>query len=290
LVKAGLLPALAKGYMGEVGTRWSIAELRPGAEAFERLAEALLKDAIFQRAWLPAAEPPGPQAQAFLTAALRRGARSLHEILAATPLPPGARLLLLIDQFEELFRYRSVDENQAAAFAALLLEAVKHEDIYVVITMRSDFLGRAAEFQGLPEAINDGLYLTPRLTREQLAAAITKPALLFGGSVEGGLVNALCNEAGHDPDQLPLLQHLLMRLWGKGEALKLDDYARLDGLQGALNGHAEEAWKSLASRFAKGGLRGIQEQQIPLAPLFQRGERLIAWLSTSKRKLSRGKH
>lgn len=249
LVKAGLLPALAKGYMGEVGTRWSIAELRPGAQAFERLADALLQDDIFRRVWLPPGQAPAPQAQAFLTAALRRGARSLHEILAATPLPAGARLLLVIDQFEELFRYRSQDENQAAAFAALLLEATAHADIYVVITMRSDFLGHAAEFQGLPEAVNDGLYLTPRLTRQQLTEAITKPVRLFDGKIEDGLVNALCNEVGHDADQLPLLQHALMRLW-QGSADKqpsLEAYRKLGGLQGALDGHAEEAWESLAA-------------------------------------------
>ena len=259
LVKAGLLPALAKGYMGEVGTRWSIAELRPGAAAFERLAEALLKDLSFRRAWLPAAEAAGPTAQAFLAAALRRGPLSLHEILAAKPLPPGTRLLLLIDQFEELFRYRSLDENQAAAFAALLLAAVGHADIYVVITMRSDFLGRAAEFLGLPEAINNGLYLTPRLNRAQLAAAIAKPALLFGGRVEDALVNALCNETGHDPDQLPLLQHALMRLWRQDPALKLRDYARLGGLKGALDGHAEEAWDSLAEPPRSHAPRGNEE-------------------------------
>ena len=150
---------------------------------------------------------------AFLAAALRRGARSLHEVLEPAPLPKGTRLLIVVDQFEEIFRYRTQAEDQAAAFVALLLESCRHEDIYIVITMRSDFLGKAAEFQGLPEAINEGLYLTPRLTREQLTDAIGKPARLFGGAVQEELANHLCNEAGNNPDQLPLLQHALMRLW-----------------------------------------------------------------------------
>ncbi len=206
-----MLPALARGYMGEVGANWCIAELRPGDQPFARLAEALLQDKAFWKAWVspirdggkaktyggaasrstPTPLPGGGNFReegqsnhiAFLTAALRRGARSLHEVLNQAGLPDGTRLLILVDQFEELFRYRDQAEDQAAAFAALLLEACRHPDIYIVITMRSDFLGQAAGFQGLPEAINAGLYLTPRLSREQLANAIGKPARLFGGKV-----------------------------------------------------------------------------------------------------------
>lgn len=240
LVKAGLLPGLAKGYMGEAGSRWSIAEMRPGDQPFVRLAEGLLEDKTFRQAW-------GNDQAAFLAAELRRGARSLHEVINQAPLPDGAKLLILADQFEELFRFREQQENQAAAFVALLLEACQHADIYIVITMRSDFLGAAAEFHGLPEAINNGLYLTPRLTREQLHDAICLPAQLFGGSVDDTLANALQNEAGNDPDQLPLLQHALMRLWDNDEDkhLTLAEYRDLNGLRGALNDHAEQAWKEL---------------------------------------------
>ena len=209
----------------------------------------------------------GKKAQdlAFLAAALRRGARSLHEVLEPSPLPKGTRLLIVVNQFEEIFRYRTQAEDQAAAFVALLLESCRHEDIYIVITMRSDFLGKAAEFQGLPEAINEGLYLTPRLTREQLTDAIGKPARLFGGAVQEELANHLCNEAGNNPDQLPLLQHALMRLWEQDQdkTLTLDEYRQLNGLQGALNGHAEQAWEELdavGQRIAESLFRALTER------------------------------
>ncbi|HRJ53576.1 MAG TPA: hypothetical protein PLE99_12485 [Candidatus Thiothrix moscowensis] len=275
LVKAGLLPGLEKGYMGEVGSRWAIAEMCPGDQPFVRLAEGLLADKVFVAAQgssphpnlppqggkeqevIPSSLPAplageglgkgGKAAPAALAAELRRGSRSLHEILTHAPLPAGTRLLLLVDQFEEMFRFREQEENQAAAFVALLLEACTHPDVYVVITMRSDFLGAAAEFHGLPEAINAGLYLTPRLSREQLRDAISLPAQLFGGSVEDALANHLLNEAGNDPDQLPLLQHALMRLWENDadKILTLDEYRGLRGLRGALNDHAEQAWQEL---------------------------------------------
>jgi Tfp pilus assembly protein PilF/ABC-type oligopeptide transport system ATPase subunit len=239
LVKAGLLAGLEKGYMGEVGSRWSIAEMRPGNQPFVRLAEALVEGNVF----ISLGENEVPS----LSAELRRGTRSLHEILQHSPLPDGNRLLLLVDQFEEMFRFREQEENQAAAFVALLLEACQHENIYVVITMRSDFLGAAAEFHGLPESINSGLYLTPRLTRNQLREAISIPAQLFGGSVDDELINHLLNEAGSDPDQLPLLQHALMRHWecDADKTLTLEEHLSLNGLRGALNDHAEQAWSEL---------------------------------------------
>lgn len=251
LVRAGLLPGLEKGYMGEVGSRWSIAEMRPGNQPFVRLAEALLEDKAFRLAWNPSTTIPGNQASdgeiASLTAELRRGALSLHEILRFSPLPEGTRLLLLVDQFEEIFRFRELEENQAAAFVSLLLEACGHPDIYVVITLRSNFLGDAVEFYGLPEAINSGLYLTPRLTREQLREAICLPAQWFGGAVEDALTNHLLNEAGNDPDQLPLLQHALMRMWegNADKTLTLAKYQGLHDLRKALDGHAEQVWEEI---------------------------------------------
>lgn len=244
LMRAGVLPALEKGYMGEVGARWAIAEMKPGDQPFLHLAEALLNDKGFATAWQHDGEAAKP---AILAAELRRGARSVHEIWAGTPIPEGTRLLLLVDQFEEMFRYREREENQAAAFVALLLEACQHPDIYVAITMRSDFLGTAAAFHGLPEVINSGLYLTPRLTRDQLHEAITLPAQLFGGTVDEALANYLQNEAGNDPDQLPLLQHALMRMWDSGEdkSLTLARYQGMNGLRGVLDKHAEQAWAEL---------------------------------------------
>jgi WD40 repeat protein len=189
----------------------------------------------------------------------------LHEILQHNPLPDGTKLLILVDQFEELFRFRTQAEDQAAAFVALLLEACSHPDIYVAITMRSDFLGAAAAFHKLPEMINDGLYLTPRLTRDQLRAAISTPALQFDGEVEAALTNHLLNEAGNDPDQLPLLQHALMRLWENSDdqILKLADFDGMNGLKGALDGHAELAFAELDTeqkRIAETLFRALTER------------------------------
>ena len=99
---------------------------------------------------------------------MRRGPLGLVELVRETELPGRTNLLVLVDQFEEIFRFRKhEDPSEATAFVNLLLDSAHQADvpIYVVITMRSDFLGDCAVFAGLPEALNAGQFLTPRLTR-----------------------------------------------------------------------------------------------------------------------------
>ena len=254
LVRAGMIAGLKTGFMCDAGSKWRTASMRPGEHPLAQLAAALL-----------AAAPSGTEyetdkAPLLIQAALRRGPLSLIEVARELDLCQDTNLLILVDQFEELFRFRKKgDPNEADAFVALLLNTAARRDlpIYIVITMRSDFLGDCALFRDLPEAINDGQYLTPRLTREQCAAAICGPARVFGGDVDDPLVNQLLNDFGPDPDQLPVLQHALMRMWhrrlkGSGEAtdtspvvLTVDDYESIGGLQYALSRHADEVLADL---------------------------------------------
>ena len=162
LVRAGLIAALETGFLADAGAGWRIAEMRPGDRPLARLAAALLApSALGPERGMDASEV------AIGHAMLRRGPLGLVEILRETQLPARENLLLLIDQFEEIFRFR--EQGSAAdadAFVALLLASFAQREvpIYVVLTMRSDFLGDCALFTGLPEAINDGQYLTPRLS------------------------------------------------------------------------------------------------------------------------------
>jgi WD40 repeat protein len=247
LVQTGLLNALEAGFLASAGVRWRMATLRPGNHPLRNLARALLEK-----------EALGPErggdenSEAFLLATLRRGPLGLVEIRREVALPQGTNLLVLVDQFEEIFRYRQQhDINEADAFVALLASAAQSEvPLYVLITMRSDFLGDCTLFAGLPETLNDSQFLTPRLTREQLQEAIIGPARVFGGDVEPALVNRLLNDMGTDPDQLPLMQHALMRLWNWASrqspvVLTLQDYETIGGLKEALSRHADEAYGQL---------------------------------------------
>jgi hypothetical protein len=146
LVRAGLLEALETGLLTTAGPVWCFATLRPGDHPMTELAAALLVALGGARS---------PDDVALRRAGLVRGPLSLIEELRERPLPDGGNLLILIDQFEELFRYQGLaGREEAEAFVALLLASAGQREvpIYVVLTMRSDFLGRSAEFEGLAEA------------------------------------------------------------------------------------------------------------------------------------------
>jgi formylglycine-generating enzyme required for sulfatase activity len=271
LIHTGLLNALEAGLLADVGLHWRIATIHPGEHPMRSLATALVDNAgvwsnslttsSLEHTALAGSQSSAQNAStlpssphdntALLLANLRRGPLGLIEALREEPLPKDQNLLIVVDQFEEIFRYREhQDRDEADAFVALLLRSVQESSvpIYIVITMRSDFLGECALFPGLPEALNDSQFLTPRPTREQRRLAIIGPAKVFGGDVEPSLVNRLLNDMGSDPDQLPVLQHALMRLWtianSRNETpvmLKLADYESLGGWGKTLSNHADQA-------------------------------------------------
>ena len=220
LVRAGLMPALLGGFMTSAGSNWRIAVIRPGNDPIGNLARALNSPDVFG-----SEIPENAALQVALTeASLLRGSRGLVDAVRQAMLAGNENLLVLVDQFEEIFRFACVAETQeyrdeAAAFVKLLLEAAKQRDIpiYVALTMRSDYLGDCSQFWGLPEAINESQYLIPRLTRDQLKEAITGPISVAHGNITPRLVARLLNDVGDNQDQLPVLQHLLMRMWDEWE-------------------------------------------------------------------------
>jgi energy-coupling factor transporter ATP-binding protein EcfA2/chemotaxis protein histidine kinase CheA len=254
LIRAGLTPALYGGLMAQTGSAWRIAVLRPGSNPIGNLACALSRDDV-----IGSPETDDDVQAAIIETTLRRSTLGLVDAVRQARLASYENVLVVVDQFEELFRFRSMrevvgSEDDAAAFVKLLLEAPRERDanIYVVLTMRSDFLGDCAQFWGLPEAINEGQYLIPRMTRDERRSAITGPALVADAEISAPLVNRLLNDAGDNPDQLPILQHALMRTWDywaahrrDGQPVGLEDYEAVGTMSDALSRHAEEAYAEL---------------------------------------------
>jgi tetratricopeptide (TPR) repeat protein len=161
----------------------------------------------------------------------------------------------------------------------LLIESAREADvaIYVAITMRSEYLGACALIEGLSDAINAGMFLTPRMTREHCREAIVGPAEVCNIEIEPALVNRLLNDLAnfapwdnHDAsdqldrlmrraDQLPLLQYTLNRMWQRAHErtptsrvkLTVDDYVAIEGLSGALNAHANQIFDQLGKQRAQ---------------------------------------
>jgi hypothetical protein len=94
--------------------------------------------------------------------------------------------------------------------------------VFVVLTMRTDCLGACTVFRDLPEVLNGGQYLIPRMTRDQLTESIEGPIAVGGAAITPRLVQRLLNDVGDDPDQLPILQHALMRTWSKGSEARAE--------------------------------------------------------------------
>src|SRR5262249_35875453 len=147
------------------------------------------------------------------------------------------------------------DDSRARStrFVKLLLTATGHTGlatatepapVYVVLTMRSDYLGKCAQFRGLPEALNDTQYLVPRMSRDQLRETIEGPIALSGSEISDRLVDRLLNDTGDNPDLLPVLQHALLRIWEQSEQARADgapmdlvhyEHESVRGMDQALN-------------------------------------------------------
>ncbi|MBM4042141.1 MAG: hypothetical protein FJ290_26895 [Planctomycetes bacterium] len=238
LVRAGLIHRLEVGHLTSAGARWRAALFRPGAQPLEALATAL-------------DETLGP-----MPGRAEELGRSTQALLHATRAgrKPEENLLLVVDQFEEIFRFQQEKElspRDAAHFVELLLAAEQNLSpdyrVYVVLTMRSDYLGDCAQFEGLPEALNRCQYLVPRMTGEQMAEAIEGPAALTDTEIEPDLVQRLLVDAAEGRDALPLLQHLLMCLWEQrkpspegGWRVTSEHYNWVGGPVKALNEHANK--------------------------------------------------
>ncbi len=210
LVRAGLLPAVLGGGMSQSGSAWEIAVMRPGGSPMAHLARALCDAGLY--------DADAEDVQFHIQATLSRSRNGLIEAVRQSPAAAGSKLLLVVDQFEELFRFNrasATSQEEAIQFVNLLLQATQQaeQSIYVVLTMRSDFLGECSQFLGLAEAVNDGEFLIPRMTRDQIQEAIQGPIRVRGAEIAPRLLFRLLNDVEDNQDQLPVLQHALMRTW-----------------------------------------------------------------------------
>lgn len=257
LIRAGLLPELYGGTMRAAGTHWRVAVMRPGADPIANTAQALCEADLYDL-------ESDPDAPLRVGVTLKRSGLGLVEAVRQAGLPERTNLLLVVDQFEEIFRYTRktpAAQEASATFVRLLLEASQQasQSIYVVLTMRSDFLGDCSRYRGLAEAINRSEYLIPRLNRDQWRSAIEGPVRVGGGEIAPRLVQRLLNDVGEDPDQLPLLQHALMRTWDHwvahrrpDEPIDLEHYEAVGGMNEALSRHADEAYAELPGEPLRG--------------------------------------
>jgi hypothetical protein len=202
LVYAGLKPELRLA-----NPPWRMVEMKPGGGPRRRL-QFCLEEGIKNVQW---------------SELLGKSSYGLVDGIAKADLNAGERVLIIVDQFEEIFAYRKkghAEAEEADLFVQQLLRASSEPGVpvYVLLTMRTDYLGHCALFRHLPEALNEGTYLAPRLTRHEQEEAIRSPLAVSGVEIEPEVVDLLLNAAEANRDELPVLQHLLKRLWEEWKA------------------------------------------------------------------------
>lgn len=252
LIYAGIVPNARAGFLKSKYTSWRVADFRPERTPFLNLCKALAKQLNIPE-------------QATVESELRHGFSALVDLYKNSPcyLDPElkaylqgdegqrsaikrqtANLIIIVDQFEEFFtnpeNYKhGVPSNDANLVLNLLLETARialDEDlpIFIVFTMRSDFIGQCAAFRSLPEYIGFSQFFVPRLNRSQLQQVIEEPAWLSGNRITRRLTERLIHDIAEGVDQLPILQHALNQIWHAAEEgrveMDLIHYAMVGGM------------------------------------------------------------
>jgi len=237
VVRAGLLPQVRAGALA--GSKdWPVVVLKPGPHPLETLAARLLPHMP------PGADPLA--ARQTLLETLRQDERGLHNAVqvALAAAPDDRRLLLLVDQFEEVFTLCQGEDERAGFIANLLYaSAIAGGQAVVALTLRADFYGKCAHYPALAGRLERNVLVGP-LRAAELRRAVEGPAEVVGLNYEKGLVDTILEDLGDEPGALPLLQHTLWELWQRrrGQWLTFDAYREIGGVQGALAHRAEEVY------------------------------------------------
>lgn len=237
VVRAGLIPRLRRGAGDRV---WDALTLVPTDRPLTSLAAALL----------PALESDLSEVDRLaevgkLATHLADGTVGLRDVAARVlAKQPGTdRLLLFIDQWEELYTLCADDAVRRAFVGHLLAAAV--DQVCVVSTIRGDFMGRALDNRDLADRLQDAVVSIGPMTRDELAETIVRPAEKTGLAWEPGLPETILDDVGDEPGGLPLLEFLLEGLWAerRGNVLTHEAYLRLGRVAGAIAYRAEDVFE-----------------------------------------------
>jgi WD40 repeat protein/transcriptional regulator with XRE-family HTH domain len=233
VVRAGLIPALRRGQLPG-SEHWLIADLLPGAHPFEELEAALLR---------VAANPPASLLEQLL-ADTRGLARAVKRVL---PADNALELLLVIDQFEEVFTLASNASRSHLLDSLVTAMLDEHSRMRVLITLRADFVDRPLQYVDFGELICQRSELVLALTPDELEHAIVGPAERTGLALEPGLVATIVRDVRDQPAALPLLQYALTELFERrvGHMLTLTSYHEIGGVAGALVYRADAVYLGL---------------------------------------------
>lgn len=292
LIAAGLIPVLKSS------DSWAVLYCRPGADPFGALASALIphlepgSDEISRAAQLPRLHEVLEQGQlTYLLAQILRTGKT-------------NRLLLFIDQFEELYTHCNAQRVRDRFLDSLVPLASSDSALKLVYTIRADFSSRLLSHRRFLDEIQDSDVKIGPMNPDELESVIRKPASDHDVRFEDGLTERILDDAGAEPGSLPLLEFALTELWSRqaGRTLTHSAYERIGQLSGAIAHRAEKVYRSLTSlqqeaarqiltrlvRLADEGGEDTR-QRIPLSALYSEellnsdsGRRVLAVLAEAR--------
>ncbi len=268
VVRAGLVPALRHG-AATGSDNWFVTTMVPGDNPYEALEAALLRVAV---------NPPPS-----LLGQLRDGKRGVLRGVRRCLRSDDHRLLIVIDQFEEVFTTASVDDTNAFLDALAVAVEDPTSPLKLVITLRADFYHRPLEHPEFARLMKDTVVEVIPLAGDEMERAIVEPARRLGVEFEPGLAARIAAQAVGVPSPLPLLQYTLSELFDlrDGNRLTTEKYDQIGGLTGALSARAEALYAEAdqhqrsAMRQAFGRLTGAGgttadlRRRVPIADLGQ---------------------
>jgi WD40 repeat protein/energy-coupling factor transporter ATP-binding protein EcfA2 len=247
LLRAGLLPALAGGSLAVLGSReWPALVITPRASPLTELAAKLAIPGETEAAALEAELRANPSASVMALRQLLRGPRDYD---------PSSRLVLIVDQFEELFTLCG-DEEERLAFVEALAAACAPEaeghvpPALVILSVRADFYGQCASYAPLVQSMEECQLVVGPMSLNELRDAIEGPARATGMLLQHGLVDELLHDlgadapAGYAAGRLPLLSHALLSTWQQreGRQLTLAGYQATGRIRDSVARTAERAY------------------------------------------------
>lgn len=259
LMRAGVIPELFNFKSNKEDSDWlDYVIFRPGDSPIENLGSALY-DVFNNKNYelsLTASE---------INTTLASSPAGLTKILSSLNIDKSKKIILVIDQFEEIFRYHQARKDVYSKeiigrFIELLLNARQDSNlkIYITLIMRSDFIDDCAEYKLLFDLIKEGNYLVPKMNEADLINAVTKPVMLSNAHITDRLVERLINDVNTEQEQLPILQHALMRTWNywmvvetENNSIDIPHYEAIGTVNQALSIHGEEIYNSLPNERSK---------------------------------------
>lgn len=254
IINCGIQPLVHSGFLNGPETHWHFFRTQPGDNPIQNLA-SIIYTSKFKECFDETVRIQEQVCQSIL----RRGRQGLIELISQFKLAGDHKFLFIIDQFEDLFRLRNYTNEiefyeEALQYVNLFVEALNSSkfQVYVVISIRSDFTDDCVMFPALAEYINKSNILIPKMARQQVRETILSPLRAMNVKIEDSAIVQILNDSATLDDMLPRLQHAMRRTWESWASLNnwdkpitVKEYEAVGGIRNSISNHADSLYDEL---------------------------------------------